>query len=213
MNSEIADDTCWMFLVRHGATEHNLMVPGVLQGCNVDGDLAPIGRRQAEATAQFLEPYPFDAIYASPMKRAQQTAKIIAPDRQIVTVPEIIEADVGRWVNRGWDDIAENEPEAYRLHLEDPSIHPYPGGESATDVAIRAVPVMNRLLKQHLGQRILVVSHYIVIRAIIATLYKAPLKYMREIHLGNCSVNLIRMKKDEIHLMTVNSTFHVDHVD
>ncbi|GAA4427314.1 MULTISPECIES: histidine phosphatase family protein [Bremerella] len=212
MSNEISADTCWMFLVRHGATEFNLNCPSILQGNGVDGPLADIGRRQAAATGEFLSGYPFDAVYSSPMKRAQETAGIIAPDHSIVTVPEIIEADVGRWLNRDWHDIEKTEPEEYRKHLDDPSIYPYPGGESATDVANRAVPKLTQLLHDNLGKRILVVAHYIVIRVMIASLYKTPLKYMRMIHLDNCGVTLIKLQDGEPQLLSANSAFHLQDV-
>lgn len=210
MSATITDDTCWMFLVRHGATDFNLKQPTVLQGSGINGPLAAIGREQATLTGEFLRRYSFDAVYASPMVRAMETAQIIQPGREITPVPEIVEADVGRWLGRDWEDIKAAEPEAYRLHLEDPSVHPYPEGESATDVAHRTVPALMNLLEQNLGNRILVVAHNIVIRVMVAHLYAIPLKQMRTIRQDNCAVNVIRLQGDKRELVTANSTFHLD---
>jgi len=209
MSGTISEDTCWMFLVRHGATDFNLQKPTVLQGSGINGPLAAIGREQAALTGEFLSGYSFDAIYASPMVRAMETARRIVPDREIVPVPEIVEADVGRWLGRDWEDIRAAEPEAYRLHLEDPSIHPYPEGESATDVSRRTVPALTKILEENLGRRVLVVAHNIVIRVMIAHLYQIPLKQMRSIRQDNCCVNLIRYQQEKAELVTCNSTFHL----
>lgn len=211
MSDRISADTCWMFLVRHGATEQNLAQPTVLQGSGIDGPLAVIGREQAAMTARFLSRYRFDAAYASPMRRAQETAEIIvAPHGLPITpVSQIVEADVGRWLGRDWDSIAAQEPEAYRRHLEDPSVHPYPEGESATDVHNRAVPALVHLMQKNLGRRILVVAHNIVNRVMVAHLHHIPLRHMRAIHQDNCGINLIRLRGAETELVTANATFHL----
>lgn len=212
MSDPIPNDTCWMFLVRHGATDHNLRRPTVLQGSGIDGPLAAVGREQAAMAAKFLRRYRFDAVYASPMRRAKETAEIIAAPHElpITAVPQILEADVGRWLGLDWDTIAAEEPEAYRLHLEDPSVHAYPEGESATDVQNRTVPALLDLMQANLGRRILVVAHNIVNRVMVAHLSHIPLRHMRAIRQDNCAVNLIRHRGDEAELITANSTFHLE---
>lgn len=201
-----------MFLVRHGATAENLSQPTVLQGNGIDGPLAEQGRGQARQTAELLSRFKFAAIYTSPMRRARETAEILARPHAlpITNVPEIVEVDVGRWQGRDWESIARDDPQAYRLHLEDPSVHPYGDGESASDVAARAVPALLALLQQNAGRRILVVAHNIVNRVLIAHLAQIPLRQMRVIRQDNCCVNRIDYHQDQAELVTVNSTFHLD---
>lgn len=213
MIGTLSDDTCWMFLVRHGATDFNLKQPTVLQGNGINGPLASIGREQASLTGKFLSAVAFDQVYASPMVRAIETAERIVPGRPIVPVPEIVEADVGRWLGRDWHDIQAADPEAYRLHQEDPSIHPYPEGESATDVAERTVPALTKIMQENLGKRVLVVAHNIVIRVMVAHLYQIPLKQFRTIRQDNCCVNLIRYQPEKVELVTCNSTFHLSELN
>lgn len=209
MIDTLSDDTCWMFLVRHGATDYNLKQPTVLQGNGINGPLAAIGQRQASLTGKFLSEFSFDGVYASPMVRAMETAERIVPGQAIVPVPGIVEADVGRWLGRDWADIQNADPEAFRLHQEDPSIHPYPEGESASDVARRTVPTLTRIMEENLGKRVLVVAHNIVIRVMVAHLYQIPLKQMRTIRQDNCCVNVIRYSQEKAELVTCNSTFHL----
>ena len=213
MIDSLSEDTCWMFLVRHGATDFNLKQPTVLQGNGINGPLAAIGQQQAALTGKFLSAFSFDTVYASPMVRAIETAERIVPGREIVPVPEIVEADVGRWLGRDWEDIQNADPEAYRLHQEDPSIHPYPEGESATDVARRTVPALTKIMDENLGKRVLVVAHNIVIRVMVAHLYQIPLKQFRTIRQDNCCVNVIRYRQEKAELVTCNSTFHLSELN
>lgn len=213
MSGTLSDEPCWMYLVRHGATDFNLKKPTVLQGNGINGPLAAIGREQASLTGKFLSSFTFDTVYASPMLRAIETAERIVPGREIVPVPEIVEADVGRWLGRDWDDIKSAEPEEYQRHLEDPSIHPYPEGESASDVAQRTVPALTQIMHENLGKRVLVVAHNIVIRVMVAHLYQIPLKQFRTIRQDNCCVNLIRYRPEKAELVTCNSTFHLSELN
>lgn len=210
MSDTISEDQCTMFLVRHGATDLNLKVPTVLQGNGIDGPLAAIGREQAGLTHKFLSAYTFDAVYASPMIRAQETARIIAPGHSIAIVPEIIEGNVGRWLGKNWDEIAAEDPEEYRKHLDDPAANPYPEGESANDIAQRSVPAITKLMQENLGKRILVVAHSIVIRVVLAHLYQVPLKSYRAIELDNCSVSRLHYQQEKLKVVVANSNFHLD---
>jgi len=211
VSSQIESSPCWMFLVRHGATDYNLIKPNVLQGSGIDGPLAEVGREQASKTSEFLASFQFDAMFASPMKRAMETAEMIARPhhREIIPIPQIVEADVGRWLGKDWAEIESEDPENFRRHREDPAANPYPDGESATDVANRAFPVLAELLNRHAGQRILVVAHNIVNRVVIAKLHGIPLKEMRRIRQDNCCVNVIRGQANQAELVTSNSIFHL----
>ena len=77
-----------LYLLRHGATEANLAHPPRLQGRRLDPPLAKLGVRQAEATRDFLAIRPIDHCYSSPLRRAMQTASIVAaPSRTSSSLP------------------------------------------------------------------------------------------------------------------------------
>jgi broad specificity phosphatase PhoE len=67
-----------LYLIRHGATAANLSSPPVLQGRRHNLPLTDLGTRQAEITRDFLAIRPIDFCYSSPLRRAMQTASIIA---------------------------------------------------------------------------------------------------------------------------------------
>src|SRR5262245_19291010 len=110
-----------LYLIRHGATEANLARPPLLQGCRHDLPLAPLGIRQAEATRDFLAIRPVDSCYCSPMRRAVQTATIVAAPHGLAPVPleALTECDVGRWEGLDWETIRAREPESFRQFMAD----------------------------------------------------------------------------------------------
>jgi broad specificity phosphatase PhoE len=204
-------DSATLFLVRHGATDANLKRPYVLQGKGIDLSLNAVGRQQAEQAAGLLAQQPIAAVYASPMRRAVETARAIAARCRVeVTLrDELVECDVGRWEGLSWDGIREQFPEAYENFQRDPSRFPYLGGETYGDVARRSVPVLEQLLEQHSGQEFVVVAHNIVNRVSVATFLGLELARAKDIHQSNCGVNIIRRADGRTQLMTLNSNFHL----
>src|SRR5713101_1269380 len=86
-----------LILIRHGTTEANVRVPYILQGNRSDLSLNDNGRRQAEQVAAFLASFPVQRVYASPLKRACETAELIAERHSLAVQPiaELSECDVG----------------------------------------------------------------------------------------------------------------------
>ncbi|MBC8350892.1 MAG: histidine phosphatase family protein [Planctomycetes bacterium] len=207
----ISADTCIMYLVRHGATVNNLADPPILQGSGVDLELSDAGKQQAQCAAELLAKRPLAAVYSSPLIRARQTAEIIAkphnlPVGQVVAIKEI---DVGQWEGRSWKEISQTEPEPYRNFIADSANHGYLGGENMTQVLNRCGPALTMLTSQHLGTEIAVIAHNVVNRVYVASLLGVPISRAREIIQDNCGVNVIRFRRDEIKLLSLNSSFHV----
>src|SRR5580704_7208531 len=170
-NPRVQADHSTLYLVRHGATDANLRRPYVLQGRGIDLPLNPTGRQQADRVAGLLGQKSVSAVYASPMRRALETARAIAARCQVEVAvrDELVECNVGRWEGLSWDGIREQFPEAYENFQRDPSQFPYLGGETYGDVARRVVPVLEQLLEQHRGDQFVVVAHNIVNRVSVAT--------------------------------------------
>lgn len=203
-----------MYLIRHGATAMNLAIPPRLQGLGIDQSLAALGVRQAEMTRHVLAMREFDAVYASPMKRAVQTARIIAEphDLPILKLPNLIECDVGRWEGLSWKEIREREPEMYTLFQENPARNGYPEGESFADVYKRANKTLKELLHEHTGQTILVVAHHVVNRTYLAGLLGLSPAEAKQVTLANCSVSIVVREHKQTRVQTLNSTFHLQGV-
>jgi broad specificity phosphatase PhoE len=207
-------DESTLYLVRHGATDANLRRPYVLQGRGIDLPLNATGVRQAECTADLLAKKNLVAVYASPMRRALETARAIAArsGTDVAVREALVECNVGRWEGLSWDGIREQFPEEYADFQRDPSRFPYLGGETYAEVARRAVPVLEQLLEEYRGQQFVVVAHNIVNRVSVATFLGLDLARAKDIHQANGGVNVIRRESGRTQLVSLNSTFHLEDV-
>jgi len=200
-----------MYLVRHGATASNLATPAILQGRDVDHGLCDQGRQQAERTAKLLSGRQFLAAFCSPLKRARETAEAIANPHEIEAqaVEALVEADVGEWNGRSWDDIAREEPEAYERFRNDPGTYGYRGGETIKDVLDRVRPAIQRIVSENLGRNVLVVAHSVVNRTFIGNALGLSFSQGRAVSQSNCAVNVVRFRDGKFAVRTVNSVFHL----
>jgi broad specificity phosphatase PhoE len=207
-----APDTCWLYLVRHGATDNNRADPPRLQGRRTDPPLSDEGRGQARQTGEFLAGFPLDAVCSSPLLRARQTAEAIARPHGLAVdvVEDLIEVDVGEWEGRAWQEIEKTDPAAYRAFMTDATVNPYLGGENLQTVLARAVPAFERLMGENLGRLIVAVAHNVVNRAYLARLTGVPVARYRSIPQDNCGVSLVRYRKGRPKAVTINGLFHLD---
>lgn len=209
-HSDAKNNECRLYLIRHGATANNTANPPLLQGNCIDPGISEIGSRQAEQAADLLSELPLAAVYASPLVRAQETARPIAARHQlqVQTVAEIAEVDIGAWEGRSWDDISAADPEAYAQFMTRPDLHGYLGGENLTQVRDRVLPALTQLAEKHRGQTIAVVGHNVVNRCLLATMLKIPLHEARDLSQKNGGVNVMRYRNDW-KVVTFNSIFHL----
>jgi broad specificity phosphatase PhoE len=210
-NPSPALPTCWMYLIRHGATANNDARPVRLQGRRTDPGLSDQGRDQAERTGAFFAQSDVDAVYSSPLRRARETAGAIATPHEVAVeiVEGLVEVDVGDWEGRPWDEVERANPEAYRLFMSDASVHPYLGGETITTVRDRSLPVIQRLMAENTGRTIVAVAHNVVNRTCLAHWLGMPLKQYRSIPQDNCGINLLRYRGGKVKLVTLNAVEHL----
>lgn len=161
-----------LLLVRHGQTPWN--AEGRWQG-HANPGLSALGRSQAEAIARALleesedaEP-PWSHIVASDLARARETAEILS---EVLSLPisldlRLRELDVGDWTGLTRAEVEALDPETLRaFESGEPSVRPG-GGECRMDIRQRARDCIRDLAKQRAGQRVVVVTHLGVIRALV----------------------------------------------
>ncbi len=201
-----------IYLLRHGATALNRLVPYRLQGRRSNPELDEVGIAQAERAAGALARIPLAAVYASPLARAVQTARIVGQPHglQVGVVPEMIEAEIGRWEGLTWDEVSKRDPEAYQRFLTHPGTEPYPEGESFLDVQRRVAPVLAGLAAAHEGESIAVVGHNIVNRAFLAGVLGLPIDAARGIRQANCGINAIQYENESAILVSLNESLHLE---
>ncbi len=201
-----------VYFVRHGATEANRRRPYVLQGSSLDLPLADEGILQAEQTSKHLRHVPLVAIYSSPLRRAVQTAEIIARPHglPVTVIDELREVDVGRWEGMSYEEIARTYPEEFARFLENPAVHGYPGGETLSDVERRVTAGMRRVLEAQGTGTILVVWHNTVGRVYLAHLLGTSPSAARRFKLTNGGLSIVRYDEDGPAILLVNSVAHLE---
>ncbi len=131
-----------LLLVRHGETDWN--AEGKLQG-HTDRPLNEYGRRQARTLADRLAGESIDALYASDLSRARETAEILGEKLGLAVAldPDLREKNWGNWEGLTSDE---------RLHIA------YEG-ETSEDHRERTLRAVQRIVERHPGERIVVVTH------------------------------------------------------
>jgi alpha-ribazole phosphatase len=164
----------WVYLARHGEVLH--AGEGRFFG-HTDVALSAAGLAQAAALAERLGAEPIEAVYASDLLRARQSATPLAAARGtgVVAVPPLREIGMGRWEGLTFAEIHAREPELCDRWLADPFTIPFPEGEDLTDLRARAVPALQTLVERHAGGRIAVVAHGGTNRVILGEALGLPL--------------------------------------
>ena len=103
-----------MIFVRHGQSEANLLT--IFAG-HTDIPLTDLGRHQAENTAQFLKDYSIDAVYASDLLRAMQTAEPTARMHGLEIIPDVRLREIyaGDWEGVTFNDLLTLYPESFGI--------------------------------------------------------------------------------------------------
>lgn len=203
--------SCHLYVVRHGATAHNLLDPPRMQGRNIDEPLVDLGRQQATKVATALANRPIAAVYSSPLRRATETAMVIAGKHALepIAIEGLAEADVGRWEDRSWIDIEANDNAAYVAFREDPVAFGYPGGENLAAVTERVGRAIDQVAADHAGEHVVVVAHSVVNRLYLGELLSVPIALRRRLPQDNCSINHVKWRRDKTRVVTVNAIGHL----
>lgn len=192
-----------VFLVRHGLTPTTgRLLPGRAPGLG----LADKGRDQAEAAAKRIAAVPrVNAVYASPLERARQTAAPIGRALRVTVRRErgLLELDVGAWTGLTLAR-ARRRPE-WRIVQRRPSGFRFPGGESFVEMQARMVETVRRLVERHPGARIVAVSHADPIKAVVMHALGAHLDHLHRIAIAPASITVIAYRPDGPTVLTVNS--------
>jgi uncharacterized phosphatase len=175
-----------ILLVRHGETDWNR--ERRFQG-HADRPLNELGRRQAGELADVLRRERLDAVYTSPLRRASETAAIVAErlGLEAEELDALREIDVGAWQGLTIDEIKVRFPEASSVDWR----WGWEGGETYEELAARVIPALFDLPRRHPGGTILGVTHAGPIRAALAAATGLSHEESRARigPLGNCTVH------------------------
>jgi broad specificity phosphatase PhoE len=155
-----------IFLARHAETDWNR--ENRWQGC-ADLSLNERGREQARTLAEELKAVPFSAVYASDLRRAYETALIVAERRGLTVTPmrELREIDVGSWTGLSRDEVKERFRDAYTQSRARTG-RGWEGGETYAEMCRRVLEAVRWIAQQHPSGKVLVVTHSAPIRTVRA---------------------------------------------
>ena len=202
------------YCVRHGKTEFNLN--RVFQGGVADSPLLPEGIENAKKVGIYLADVPFDAVFVSPQKRAQDTAKNIltylSGDLEINTVNDLREMEFGIWDGNPESDyhhLEEFQNLVHKPHLYDPTIC---GGETFEELIIRGKEVINDITRKYPDGRILIVSHGLTLQSLLKHLDGSTIEDIRSGRLlDNTSITVIKSINEtgKYQIVDWNNTEHL----
>ena len=178
-----------MLLLRHGQTP--LSVEKRFSGVG-DRPLTEVGLAQAGAAARRLRGCGAVAVVASPLRRAVQTADLVAAEIGVaVTVDEgLRETDFGDWEGYTFAEVQQRWPDQLSAWLASPDVAP-PAGESFVDTARRVRQARDRVLAAYGGRTVVVVSHVTPIKTLVRLALEAPPGTLYRMHLDLVSISEI----------------------
>jgi broad specificity phosphatase PhoE len=152
-----------LVVVRHGQTDWN--VDERFQG-RLDVPLNVKGRQQAGTLSKHLASATFDTVYASPLRRSAETARIVVGSLPITFDGKLAEIHHGCWQGRTKQEIAERWPDQWNRWQDEPKRFAPSGGESVDHVRLRVEDFLQTIQ----GTTVLCVSHGVVIQAFLSIL-------------------------------------------
>jgi broad specificity phosphatase PhoE len=194
-----------LYLLRHAEVEESYHR---IFGGQIDMNLSARGQEQAIALADYFKDQTFDALYASPMKRVQQTLQpLVASGKyQPIVLNDLREVHFGDWTGLNFDQVmAKFNLSAYewlRL-LETGGI---PNAENGKTFRARIEPCVERILRDHSGKTVAVACHGGVIRMILSILMDLPLSKMALFEVEYASVTRVIFHPQKTELQLLNFT-------
>ncbi|MEI6779589.1 MAG: histidine phosphatase family protein [Verrucomicrobiota bacterium] len=194
-----------LLLIRHAEVEARYQ--GVFGG-RIDMDLSPRGHEQAAALAKYLHAKPLHAIYASPMRRVQQTLIPVlengAPKPDIM--PDLREVDFGDWTGQSLDQLQAKFGVSASAWLEQLECGGIANAESGKTFRERVAPCLERILADHPGQQVAIFCHGGVIRMLLSILLHWPLGSMAMFEIEYASLTQVGLRPNKARVQLLNFT-------
>ena len=174
-----------ILLARHGETDWN--AARRVQG-HTDVPLNERGREQARALAEELHDEPLDAVYASDLLRAHETARIVAERKglDVIVLPELRERDFGTWEGLTDVEVLDRFPQARTGTWGD--------AETREELSHRILLALERIADAHPDGRVLVVAHGGPLRAVLRAAGADPAQEIVNCHVARLAVGGGRMQ-------------------
>jgi probable phosphoglycerate mutase len=184
-----------LLLIRHGETGWNAQ--GRIQG-HRDTDLSERGRRQAQVLARYLAAAgtPIDAVVASDLARARQTAEPLAAvlGLPLAIDPRLRERGFGLFEGHTYEEAEARWPNEYAIWRRRDAGYAVPGGESYLQTRARTLESLHDIAARHGGATVAVVTHGGVLDVVYRAAHAIPWETPRSHLLPNASIGRVQAR-------------------
>lgn len=197
-----------MLLLRHGQTV--LSLEKRFSGVG-EQPLTEYGLAQAAAAAARLAATGATAVVTSPLRRARQTADLVAAalGLEVAVEPGLRETDFGDWEGYTFAEVKDKWPRELDAWLADPAVAP-PFGESFDATTTRIRQARDRVLGAYGGQKVVLVSHVTPIKTLLRLALDAPPSALYRMHLDLACLSEVQWFADGPAVVrSMNDTAHV----
>lgn len=197
------------FIVRHGQTEWNLQKK--FQG-SLNSNLTVLGEEQARKLAESLKNKEIDHIYSSDLGRAFRTAEIIsqAVGKPVNVAKSLREMSFGIWEGMNIDKIESDYNDEFEVWKKNPYELRLEGLDDMKKVQSRMVEEIESINKRHKDSNILIVSHGMTIKTVIANYMHLELDHIGRFSQDNTALNIIEFHEFGPLVKRVNDTNHLE---
>lgn len=200
-----------LLLIRHGESSAN--AEGRLQG-RLDFSLSERGRRESERLADRLAQLSIAALYASPLRRARETAEIVAQrlDIAVVEHADLMERDVGAMTGLTREEIVAQFPQYARARIDVREVE-VDGFELDEPFAERVAHVIAAIVSGHSNETVAVVTHGGVIGSYMRQSLGMPLSRRGPFAIDNASITTFEVDeapRPRVQVIGLNDTCHLD---
>lgn len=197
-------------MIRHGFSEANNRH---LFAGHSDFPLTEIGRAQAERCAEALRDERIDAIYASDLSRAFETALPVAKAHNLTVIPHkgLREIYAGEWEGKSFDELDRCYPESFGVWKADLG-HAHPdGGESVAELFSRILAALGEIAADNSGKTVCIATHATPIRSVCVAASGGKAEDMSKITwTPNASISYFEYENG---IFTAVQTGIVDHLE
>jgi broad specificity phosphatase PhoE len=194
-----------LLLIRHAEIEARYQS---VFGGRIDMELSPLGREQAVSLAKCLRSKPLSAIYASPMRRVQQTLApmLVNGAPKPVILPDLREVDFGDWTGLTWDQVQAKFGVSAFSWLEQLACGGIANAECGETLRERVEPCLERIVAAHAGQQVAIFCHGGIIRMLLSILLRWPLSSMGMFEIEYASLTQVSLRPLKTRLQLLNFT-------
>jgi broad specificity phosphatase PhoE len=194
-----------LYLVRHGEVEasyHRVF------GGTIDMELSPLGHDQVKAAADYFQRHPPHVMYASPMKRVQQTLAPLARWTGLhpIVLPGLREVDFGEWTGLSWEQVYERFKVSAFDWLNQLETGSIAQAESTADFRKRVDDALRQILTESPNKEIAVIAHGGTIRMLLALILDLPFTKMSAFDIEYASITRVKIQPHKTEIELLNFT-------